>query len=57
MEQAFNKREVFKVVKDLNGDKAPCPRKFSMDFFQSYWDIIKDVLKVVFLEFHTQQVC
>jgi len=39
------------VVKELNGDKVPDSDGFTMAFFQSCWDAIKDVMKV-FLEFH-----
>jgi len=49
--RAFEEREVFEVVKEFNGDKAPGSDGFSMAFFQSCWDAIKDVMKV-FLEFH-----
>lgn len=33
VEWAFEEWEVFKVVNDLNGDKAPAPNGFSMAFF------------------------
>jgi hypothetical protein len=51
VEQAFEEREVFDVVRELNGDRAPRPNGFSMTFFQSCSDVIKDVMKL-FLEFH-----
>lgn len=37
VERAFEEREVFEVVKGMNGDKAPCPNHFPMAFFQSCW--------------------
>jgi hypothetical protein len=46
VEQAFEEREVFDVVRELNGDRAPRPNGFSMTFFQSCSDVIKDVMKV-----------
>jgi hypothetical protein len=47
----------------MNGDKAPKPDDFSMGFFQSFflismgffqscWDVIKEDVMKVFLEFH-----
>jgi hypothetical protein len=51
LERSFEKMEVFKVVKDLNGNKAPGPNGFLMAFFQSCWNVIKEGVKV-FLEFH-----
>jgi hypothetical protein len=36
----------------MNGDKAPKPDDFSMGFFQSCWDVIKEDVMKVFLEFH-----
>jgi hypothetical protein len=52
VERPFVEREVFKVVKDLNGDKALGPYGFSMAFFQSCWDVIKEDVMKVFLEFY-----
>jgi hypothetical protein len=33
LERDFEENEVWKVVRDLNGDKAPGPNGFSMAFF------------------------
>jgi hypothetical protein len=41
-----------KVLQDMNGKKAPRPDGFSMGFFQSCWDVIKEDVMKVFLEFH-----
>lgn len=53
--QAFEEREVFKVLKDINGDKALGPDEFFMAFFRSCWDVIKFDVIIVFLEFHEYQ--
>jgi hypothetical protein len=42
LEQKFKKEEVFQVVKDLQGDKAPGPDGFTMAFFQKCWSVIED---------------
>jgi hypothetical protein len=52
VERPFEEREVFKVVKDLNRDKASGLDGFSMAFFQSCWDVIKEDVMKVFLDFH-----
>lgn len=47
MEQSFDKRKVIKVVRDMNGEKAPGRNGSSMAFFQTCWDIIEvHVMKV-----------
>jgi hypothetical protein len=51
MERALEEREVFKVVKDMNGEKAWGPNGFPMAFFQSCWDVLKKDIMEVFLEF------
>jgi hypothetical protein len=34
------------VVKGMNRNKAPSPNGFTMAFFQTCWDMIKDVMRV-----------
>jgi len=53
IELPFEEREVLKVVKGMNRDKAPCSDGFSMAFFQDCWDVIKYDLMKVLLDFHT----
>lgn len=45
--------EVFDVVKRMAKDKASGPDRFSMAFFQACWDIVKEDIMKVFLEFHS----
>ncbi|RVW85182.1 hypothetical protein CK203_032867 [Vitis vinifera] len=42
LEVLFFEVEVFKVLLDLNGDKAPGLDDFSLDFWQFNWDFVKD---------------
>ncbi|RVW32639.1 hypothetical protein CK203_076505 [Vitis vinifera] len=48
LEVLFFEVEVFKVLLDLNGDKAPSPDDFSLDFWQFNWDFVKDEVMGVF---------
>ena len=42
LERKFDREEVFQVVKELQGDKAPGPDGFTMAFFQKCWSVIAD---------------
>jgi len=48
----IKKKEVWDVIRELNGDKAPGPDGFTMAFFQKCWDILKYDIMSVFAEFH-----
>jgi hypothetical protein len=52
LEEPFEEREVWEVIKGMDGDKAPGPDGFSMAFFQECWSVIKGDFTVVFAEFH-----
>ena len=43
--------EIFDVIQNFNGDKAPGPDGFPMAFFQACWGILKTDLMVVFHHF------
>ena len=49
----FDEEEVFGVINNFNGDKAPSPNGFSMAFFQSWWCVLKIEIMAVFHNFHT----
>lgn len=44
MERAFEARDVFGVVKDMNGDKAPGPDIFFYGFFSKIARMSKSML-------------
>ena len=47
-------QEIFQAVCSLKKDSAPGPDRFGANFYQTYWDIVKnDVINVV-LEFFTK---
>jgi hypothetical protein len=52
LEEPFEEREVWEVIKGMNGDKAPDPDGFSIAFFQECWEMIKGDFMAVFAEFH-----
>jgi len=41
LRRVFEKQEVWEVVREMNGDKAPSPDGFSMAFFQKCWGVLK----------------
>ena len=51
LERPFEEVEIFGVVMDFDGDKAPGPDGFPMMFFQTCWAIIKTDLLEVFQYF------
>ena len=56
LDRSFEEDEVFRVVQDFNGDKAPGPDGFSMAFFQSCWSLLKTDIIQVFHNFHAHLV-
>jgi hypothetical protein len=54
LEEPFEEREVWEVIKGMDGDKAPGPDGFSMAFFKDCWEIIKGDFMAIFSEFHEQ---
>ena len=54
LDRPFMEEEVWEVVKDLAGDKAPGPNGFSMAFFKGFWATVKEDLMAAFHEFHAK---
>lgn len=52
LDRDFEEREVWEVVKTMNGYKALGPDSFSMAFFQVFWVVLKGDIMKVFREFH-----
>uniref|UniRef100_A0A7N2MM51 Reverse transcriptase domain-containing protein n=1 Tax=Quercus lobata TaxID=97700 RepID=A0A7N2MM51_QUELO len=47
LERRFEQEEVLRVVKEMEGDKAPGPSGFSLAFYHHCWGVVeKDVLAV-----------
>jgi hypothetical protein len=54
LEIPFEEKEVRKVIKGMDRDKAPGPNGFSMAFFQDCWEVVKEDFMAVFEEFYTR---
>ena len=52
LEWRFEKEEVLRVVKELEGDKAPGPDGFSLAFFHHCWGVVERDALAVFEEFY-----
>ncbi|RVW50733.1 putative ribonuclease H protein [Vitis vinifera] len=53
LDRPFTEEEVRMAVFQLNKEKAPGPDGFTIAVYQECWDVIKEDLMRVFLEFHT----
>ena len=56
LDRPFEEEEVYGVIKDYDGDKSPGPDGFSMAFFQSCWDFLKQEIMKLFGNFHSLAV-
>ncbi|KAL4278205.1 hypothetical protein GQ457_03G006070 [Hibiscus cannabinus] len=46
LESEFYETEVWEVIRDFDGNRAPGPDGFNMNFFKRYWDLLKeDIMK------------
>ena len=48
----FEREEVLRVVKEMEGDKAPGPNGFSLAFYHHCWEVVERDVLVVFEEFY-----
>jgi hypothetical protein len=53
MEREFEEDEIWAVIQNFKGDKAPGPDGFTMAFFQKCWEILKTDIIAVLKEFQT----
>ena len=56
LDKPFSEEEVQLTVFQLNKEKAPGPDGFTIAVYQEYWNVIKEDLMRVFLEFHTNEI-
>jgi hypothetical protein len=55
LERDFVEQEMWEMVRDLNGDKAPRLDGFTMAFSQKCWGVVKEDIMAVFMEFHNRR--
>ena len=56
LELPFTEGEVKAALMDMNGDKAPGPYGFSLFFWQSCWDFVKEEILEMFKEFYDYNI-
>ena len=56
LEREFSKEEVFQVLMEMKGDKAPGPDGFTMAFFQKCWRVVEEDVMAVFVHYHRYSV-
>ena len=56
LEKEFSKEEVFQVLKEMEGDKAPSPNGFTMAFFHKCCSIVEKDVMDFFDYFHRHSV-
>jgi hypothetical protein len=54
LEDPFEEREVRKVIKGMDRDKAPGPNSFSLALFQDCWEVVKGDFMAVLEDFHAR---
>jgi mannosylglycoprotein endo-beta-mannosidase len=47
----FTEEEVFEAISQMELNKAPGPDGFPAEFYQKCWEVIKDDLMVLFVQF------
>ena len=56
LDRPFSEEKIHNAVLHLNKEKAPGPDGFTIAFYQDCWEMIKDDLLRVFLEFHNNRI-
>jgi len=56
LQRPFSEAEVLNIIKQCDGDKAPCPDGFTMSFFKVCWETIKDDLMGTIQNFHHKEM-
>ena len=52
LEVQFTEEEIFAALMGMNGDKAPSPDGFTIAFWQSSWELVKEEIMELFREFY-----
>ncbi|RVW53855.1 LINE-1 reverse transcriptase-like [Vitis vinifera] len=54
LEVQFTEEEIYAALMGMNGDKAPGPDGFTIAFWQSSWELVKEEIMELFREFYNQ---
>ena len=54
LEVQFTEEEIYAALMGMNGDKAPGPDGFTIAFWQSSWELVKEEVMELFREFYNQ---
>ena len=46
----FSAKEVYEAISQMENNKAPGPDGFPAEFYQKFWDVIKDDLMAMFFQ-------
>jgi hypothetical protein len=55
LEREVEEKEVWEVLKGMEGDKSPGPDGYTMAFFHSCWVVVKHDIMAIFSEFHRRR--
>ena len=50
----FSYNEIREAIFQMEHNKTPGPDGFPAEFYQAFWDLIKDDLMAMFVEFHNE---
>lgn len=53
LESPFTEEEIWEVLRSCDGNRAPGPDGFNLNFFKTFWPAIKEEVIRFFLEFHS----
>lgn len=56
LEKNFTEEEIYRAIVEMDGDKSSNSDGFTMTFFKSCWDVIKNDLMLVFTEFYKRGI-
>ena len=56
LDSPFTEEEIYKAIFQLDKNKTSSPDGFTIAVFQDFWDLIKEDLVRVFVEFHSSGI-
>lgn len=56
LQRPFSETEVLNIIKQCDGDNAPRPDGFTVQFYKECWSILKDDLMHTIQNFHLNEI-